>query len=61
MREQGGERFFVALNFGAATAIVAVPAGQGTVALSLLGDRGGERVRGRLDLAGNDGLLIKLD
>jgi len=61
MREQDGERFFVALNFGAATAIVAMPAGQGTIALSLLGDRGGESVRGRLNLAGNDGLLIKLD
>jgi alpha-glucosidase len=61
MREQDGERFFVALNFGAAPAIVAVPAGHGTVALSVLGDRGAEKVQGRIKLAGNDALLIKLD
>ena len=61
VREHAAERFVVALNLGAAPASVALPEGQGTVALSVLGDRGGERVRGRLNLAGNDGLLIKLD
>ncbi len=61
IREHGDERFLVALNLGAAPASVAMPDGQGTVALSVLGDRGGERVRGRLNLAGNGGLLIKLD
>jgi alpha-glucosidase len=60
-REQGGERFVVALNFGAGPAAVALPDGQGTVALSVFGGRGGGQVRGRLNLAGNDGLLIKLD
>ena len=61
MREQGGERFVVALNFGAAPAPVTLPDGQGTVALSALGNCDGEKVQGRLKLAGNDGLLIKLD
>jgi alpha-glucosidase len=61
MREQGGERFVVVLNLGAAPAPVTLPDGQGTVALSALGDRDGEKVQGRLKLAGNDGLLIKLD
>jgi alpha-glucosidase len=61
VREQGGGRFFVALNLGAAPASVALPDGQGTIALSVRCDRGGEQVHGRLNLSGNDGLLIKLD
>jgi alpha-glucosidase len=61
LREQGRERFVVALNFGVAPASVALPEGEGTVTLSALGGRNGEPVRGRINLAGNDGLLIKLD
>jgi len=60
-REQSGERFFVALNFGAAPASMVLPDGHGTVALSVLSDRAGDTVGGRFELAGNDGLLIKLD
>jgi alpha-glucosidase len=61
MREQHGERFFVALNFGGADASVAMPEGKGTVVLSLLGGRSGEPAQGRLELAGSDGMLVKLD
>jgi alpha-glucosidase len=61
IREQGGEHFLVALNFGAEPASVALPEGEGTVVLAALGGRNGERVRGRLNLVGNDGVLIKLD
>jgi len=60
-RGEGGALFFVALNLGAAPAMVALLDGEGTVVLSVLGDRDGERVRGGLNLAGNGGLLIKLD
>ncbi len=60
MREQSGERFFVALNFGPNLAVVALD-WQGTIAASVLGARAGQKVGGRLKLAGNDGLLIKLD
>jgi len=62
IREGNGERFLVALNFGAQLASVALPGqGRGTVLLSVIGDRAGEKVAGRLSLAGNGGLLIKLD
>jgi alpha-glucosidase len=61
LRERAGERFFVALNFGPRPALAVLPKGSGTVALSVLGGRGGERVRGRVALGGDDGLLIKLD
>ncbi len=60
-REQDSERFFVALNFGPNPTAFTLPDGQGAIALSVLADRGGEKVQGRLKLAGNDGLLIKLD
>jgi alpha-glucosidase len=59
-REQDGERFLAALNFGPDRASVTLD-GQGTIAASVLGARAGQKVGGRLDLAGNDGLLIKLD
>ena len=61
LREQAGERFAVVLNFSGAPAPVTLPDGQGTVFLAVLGDRKGEKVQGRLKLAGNDGLVIKLD
>jgi len=61
VREHAADRFLVALNLGAAPASVPLPEGQGTVALSVVGDRCGERVRERLNLVGNDGVLIKLD
>ncbi len=61
LREQAGERFAVVLNFSGASAPVTLSDGQGTVALAVLGDRKGEKVQGRLKLAGNDGLVIKLD
>jgi len=60
-REQDSERFFVALNLGAEVASGALPDGQGTVVLSLLEDRAGDKVQGPFKLAGNSGLLIKLD
>jgi alpha-glucosidase len=59
-REHDGERFLVALNFGPDRASVTLD-GQGTIAASVLGARAGQKVRGRLELAGNGGLLIKLD
>jgi alpha-glucosidase len=61
IREQGGERFFVALNFGPGPASAVLPPGaQGIIAISARADRGGEKLRGRLDLAGDDGVLVKL-
>jgi alpha-glucosidase len=61
VRAQGDEQFLVALNLGAVAASVALPEGQGTVVLSILDEHGGERVGESLNLAGNGGLLIKLD
>jgi len=59
LREQDGERVLVALNLGPHDATLVVE--PGTIALSVLGGRNGERVLGSLSVAGNDGLLIKLD
>jgi alpha-glucosidase len=62
LREQESERFLVALNFGDGPAAAVLPAEyQGTVVFALRADREGERLRGRIDLAGNDGMLVRLD
>jgi alpha-glucosidase len=62
IREQGGERLLVALNFGDGPASAVLPEEyHGTVLLSLRADRPGESLRGRIDLAGNDGVLVRLD
>jgi alpha-glucosidase len=59
LREKDGERFLVALNLGSQDAtFVAEP---GTIVLSALGGRNGERVTGLLAVAGNDGVAVKLD
>jgi alpha-glucosidase len=61
LRDAMGERFAVVLNLGAAPGSVALPDGvAGAVILSVLGDRDGEAVRGEIELAGDDGLLIRL-
>ncbi len=59
MREQNSLRFVVALNFGRNAAAFTLPEERGTIAVSVLADRSGEKVQGRLKLSGNDGLLIK--
>jgi alpha-glucosidase len=62
LREQESERFLVALNFGDGPAAAVLPVEyQGTVVFALRADREGERLRGRIDLAGNDGMLVRLD
>ncbi|HZQ12547.1 MAG TPA: alpha-amylase family glycosyl hydrolase [Pseudolabrys sp.] len=61
LREHGDERFFVALNLGASPATVGMPDGRGTVMMSARSRREGETAQGLLKLAGDDGLLIKLD
>jgi alpha-glucosidase len=59
LREKDGERFLVALNLGSRDAtLMAEP---GTIAISVLGGRDGQRVRRSLTVAGNEGLVIKLD
>jgi len=61
LREGEGGNFLVVLNFGAAPASFALPENmRGTVAVSAQPGRDGERVAGRVDLRGNDGLLIAL-
>jgi len=62
LREQEGARCLVALNFSAGPTSVVLPAEyRGTVLLSVVGDRGGESVRDRIDLAGNDGVIVQVD
>jgi alpha-glucosidase len=62
IREQGSERFLVALNFGPSPASLMLPPEyHGRVMLSLGADRVGERVRERVNLAGDDGVLVALD
>jgi alpha-glucosidase len=59
LREGNDDRFLVALNLGSHDATLAVQ--PGTIALSVLGDRNGERVKESLTVARNDGLVVKLD
>jgi alpha-glucosidase len=62
LREQEGKRFLVALNFGDGPAAAVLPTEyQGTALLGLRADRDGERLRGQIDLAGNDGVLVRLE
>ena len=60
-REEDRERFYVALNFGADAVTAALPPGEsGTILVSTSPDRDGEKVRGRINLRGHEGLLIAL-
>jgi len=61
LREGEGGGFLVVLNFGAAAVAFALPQNRrGAVAVSAQPGRDGEQVEGRVDLRGNDGLLIAL-
>ena len=60
VRQHARERVLVALNLGADAAVVDFGSEQcrGRVLLSALGDREGEPVADRIELGGNEGLLI---
>jgi alpha-glucosidase len=58
-REQVGERLLIALNLGGNPADVTL-AGQGIVLLAAAPGREGQAVAGRIELAGNDGVVVKL-
>ena len=61
LRELDGERFLVALNLGGCPASDALPAKYyGTIQLSLEGNRSGEHQSGQTDLAGHDGVVVRL-
>ena len=63
VRQRARERVLVALNFGADAAVVDFGSEQcrGRVLLSALGDREGEPVADRIELGGNEGLLIAVE
>ena len=61
LREQDRERFLVALNFGSNPAPLALPSDlKGTIVVSVLPDRAGEKIAGRIELSGDDGMLVRL-
>ncbi len=60
LREAGGERLMVALNFSAAPIAVALPGGSGTLLLSSAGERDGETLRGPFTLDAHAGAVIAL-
>ena len=62
-RELGDERLLIAVNMGAVPIAVSFPAEKllGCVLLSSFADRDDEEVRDRIDLRGNEGLLVKID
>jgi alpha-glucosidase len=62
-REWDLERLLVALNMGATAATVSIagPQGVGRVILSDFGNRDGEFLRGAVNLAPNEGLVIELE
>jgi glycosidase len=61
LRERGGDRVFVALNFGAEDRKVALPVEwSGQVLVSTWLDRQQERVRGRVRLRAHEGCLVEL-
>jgi alpha-glucosidase len=61
-RELGDERILIALNLGAVPIAVSFPDEKlgGRVLLSSFADRDEEEVRDRIDLRGNEGLLVKM-
>ncbi len=59
IREQGGERFFIALNFAGEPARIALP-GAGTLALSTDPTRKPDALEGKITLGGNEGVAIRL-
>jgi alpha-glucosidase len=62
VREKEHDRVLVALNLGGEPTAVEFPSTtlSGTMAVSSAGDRDGEELRGRLDLRGNEGVVIAL-
>jgi len=59
LREKDGVRCFVALNLGAAPASLSMPMGsRGMIVVSTRGERDGEAVSGRVELRGNEGLVV---
>ena len=62
-RELREERVLIALNMGPEPIAVSFPEERvsGHVLLSAFAEREGEEVSARLDLRGNEGLLMKLD
>jgi alpha-glucosidase len=62
-RELGDERILIALNMGAVPIGASFPGEKlpGRVLLSSFADRDEEEVRDRIDLRGNEGLLVKID
>jgi alpha-glucosidase len=60
IREAGGERFLVVLNLGPAPQPIVLPH-PGTVEISISRPRTGESVLGTITVAGNEGLLIRLE
>lgn len=62
IREQNGERFLAALNFGHdAQKFVPDPACHGHIAISTHLDREGEEVAGAIELRADEGVLVRLD
>ena len=62
-RRSAEERVLVTLNLGDEPPTVSFPGRgvDGTVLISSLGDRDGERVTGSIDLRPNEGFVIRLD
>ncbi len=59
IREAGGDRVLVALNFGGGQAVLTIPS-PGTVLLSSSGGRNGEGVAHSLALRGHEGAIVAL-
>jgi alpha-glucosidase len=59
-RSLAGERFLIALNFGADRESLPLQGAEGTISLSTYLDRGGERVSDRSVLRPNEGVVIAL-
>ena len=62
MREFAGKRLLIALNLGGEATTATFPSGQivGRWALSSHLDRGGEAVRGTIDLRPHEGAVIEV-
>jgi alpha-glucosidase len=62
LREAADERILVALNLGSEPLTMASATSdlRGRVLLSSVGDRGGERVDGRIDLRADEGIVVEL-
>jgi alpha-glucosidase len=61
-RQEGNERFIVALNLGSEVLAFDVPGAlHGKIVLSTHLDREGEAVEGRLELRGDEGVVIRMN